>query len=136
MRTTSTRTTLGRAETPGGCPGRPAWMSANMAASCSARRFADAGSSTGVTSVPGTRPASTLRRGGQVQLRAPVDGQLPVPGGAPAHPAVAVEVGPRGTSERPVTLSGLNQAGGVVAGALPPLHGMAGKIVTDVTPGQ
>jgi len=34
-----------------------------------------------------------------------------------------------------VLLAGMNQAGGVVAGALPPLYGMAGKIVTDVTPG-
>jgi hypothetical protein len=30
--------------------------------------------------------------GDQVQLRAPVDGQLPVPGGAPAHPAVVIYV--------------------------------------------
>jgi hypothetical protein len=33
-----------------------------------------------------------------------------------------------------LVLVGLNQAGGVVAGALPLRYGMAGEIVTDVTP--
>ena len=65
--------------------------------------------------------------------RVRADPAQPGPGPGPAqHPAGRIRR-PRLPGAVPVQLEHINQTGGVVAGALPLLYGMAEEIVADVT---